>query len=776
MTDFKTTLQKLNNNLNTLREREAKYGGDVPVALLNQIADHETAIAFTKQVINGDITEAEWRKELSPLLIAINQRTDEAAVNITINIHEAPEPSPGPPNTPGWRWLVSAGVIVALIAGLVAIVNDALGIRSQLFPLPTHAPTLTATITPTPGRTPVPTPTPTITPTPLAFAPATINETLIVIATFHETGATKTEPHVKIRRAIKDAAAELGLDTLRVEIEPTELAADQREEAETLGNRYKASMVIWGEDSGVEIFVNFLDLTQPDLEDFEIEIRESQRTQIINPSSYTEFILTDLPGQITFLALSSVGKSFYLDGQYEKAVEVIKRGMATLAEDACPQGLADAYFRLGWINQEYIGDYDAAIDAYTRAIELNYQPLTWPYNNRGNAFRGQGNYETAIADYNQALAEDPTNILAYDNRGFAYYKQGDYEAAIAEFNKAIELDASYASAYNDRGLALRAQGEYDAAIADFGKAIKLGYKPLKWVYDNRGFTFYKKGDYDAAIADYTQAIELDPAYVTAYNDRAFVYYKLGDYEAAMADHNRAIELDPAYAPAYNDRGLTFRAQGDIKAAIADFSRAIELGYSPLAWVYDNRGFTFYKKGDYEAAIADYTRAIELDPTFAVAYNDRGLAYYEQGDYDSAIADYTQAIELDHAALAWPYNNRGNAHFEQGNYEAAIADYTQAIELDHDPLTWPYNSRGNAYRELGNYEAAIADYAQVIEIDPAYTFAYFNRGLTYAEMGQIEQAKVDLEQGRELEQSDSYPDWVTEELAELGVQIAPENNP
>jgi hypothetical protein len=69
LTDFKNTLLKLNTNLHTLQRREAKYSGDVPVALLNQISDHQQAIALTEQTIACDLTEAEWREALRPLNI-----------------------------------------------------------------------------------------------------------------------------------------------------------------------------------------------------------------------------------------------------------------------------------------------------------------------------------------------------------------------------------------------------------------------------------------------------------------------------------------------------------------------------------------------------------------------------------------------------------------------------------------------------------------------------------------------------------------------------------
>lgn len=142
-----------------------------------------------------------------------------------------------------------------------------------------------------------------------SFAPAADTETLIVIATFDETGTTQTESHTKIRRAIEAAARKLGLDTLRVEEDPTVLKADERQQAETLGNLHDASIIIWGEDTGVQVLVNFLKLKQPDFDPAEIRINKTQRTAVANPSAYSAFIVSDLPGQLTFLAYFAVEQS-----------------------------------------------------------------------------------------------------------------------------------------------------------------------------------------------------------------------------------------------------------------------------------------------------------------------------------------------------------------------------------------------------------------------------------------------------------------------------------
>lgn len=67
--NFRETLARLQHNLNILQEREAKHGGQSPLALLNQIEDHRQAITLTEKAIAGDLPEADWREVLKPLNI-----------------------------------------------------------------------------------------------------------------------------------------------------------------------------------------------------------------------------------------------------------------------------------------------------------------------------------------------------------------------------------------------------------------------------------------------------------------------------------------------------------------------------------------------------------------------------------------------------------------------------------------------------------------------------------------------------------------------------------
>ncbi|MEW5957176.1 MAG: SUMF1/EgtB/PvdO family nonheme iron enzyme [Chloroflexota bacterium] len=97
MMDPKQFLIKLHENLAILQEREAKYAGNTPLELRNQIKDHQQAIALTGQVIAGDLDEAGWQAALQPLLLPFYQALSHSVMAALLQAASlTPEPPPLP--------------------------------------------------------------------------------------------------------------------------------------------------------------------------------------------------------------------------------------------------------------------------------------------------------------------------------------------------------------------------------------------------------------------------------------------------------------------------------------------------------------------------------------------------------------------------------------------------------------------------------------------------------------------------------------------------------
>ena len=117
------------------------------------------------------------------------------------------------------------------------------------------------------------------------------------------------------------------------------------------------------------------------------------------------------------------------------------------------------------------GDFQAAVDDYGRAIELQADAVA--YNNRGIAYRNLKNPRRAMADFRQALVLDIDYRDAYNNLGLVLSDECAFEEAIRCFNRAIDLDPDYWYAYNHRATVLWALGRQEEARRDYDTVRRL---------------------------------------------------------------------------------------------------------------------------------------------------------------------------------------------------------------------------------------------------------------------------------------------------------------
>ena len=122
---------------------------------------------------------------------------------------------------------------------------------------------------------------------------------------------------------------------------------------------------------------------------------------------------------------------------------------------------SDAHYNLGNVLHE-VGDLDAAIASYQRALEIDRDCDT--FLNLGNAFREKGDLPSAIDNYNRALQINPEYVEAYNNLGDALKEQGKYMAAIANFKHGLKLAPEHPTLNAALGLALMSLGNLEEGI------------------------------------------------------------------------------------------------------------------------------------------------------------------------------------------------------------------------------------------------------------------------------------------------------------------------
>ena len=161
---------------------------------------------------------------------------------------------------------------------------------------------------------------------------------------------------------------------------------------------------------------------------------------------------------------------------------------------------------------------DAAIESYTRAIELspNYAEA---YVNRGIARRAKGDLEGSIEDYEKAASINPKSIAgnrfvaqAYSNRGYIKFNAMNVDDAIKDFTIAIKVDPNDDDHYYKRGLARLVNEELVQALEDLDKSISLtnpNWRRPVLAYATRGMVKLLQGKKEDAQKDFEQSIKMN---------------------------------------------------------------------------------------------------------------------------------------------------------------------------------------------------------------------------------------------------------------------------
>jgi tetratricopeptide (TPR) repeat protein len=139
---------------------------------------------------------------------------------------------------------------------------------------------------------------------------------------------------------------------------------------------------------------------------------------------------------------------------------------------------------------------DLQIGGCTAVIQsgkVNEENLSIAFLNRGNGYFAKKDYDSAIANYGQAIKLNPRSSFALHHRGGAYYFKKDYDRALADYSEAIRLNPKYFEAFNDRGLVYEAKGDFARAISDFDTAVKLN-PSFVIAQNNRDAAYKAKGE------------------------------------------------------------------------------------------------------------------------------------------------------------------------------------------------------------------------------------------------------------------------------------------
>lgn len=119
-------------------------------------------------------------------------------------------------------------------------------------------------------------------------------------------------------------------------------------------------------------------------------------------------------------------------------------------------------------------DYAGAFADLNQIIQLDPE-YHKAYYERGNLYFTLGEYQAAIENYTQAIDLQPDLYLIayYRNRGLARTQIKDYQGAITDFSHALQINPRMGEIYQQRGDARSQLGDRQGAMEDYQKAANL---------------------------------------------------------------------------------------------------------------------------------------------------------------------------------------------------------------------------------------------------------------------------------------------------------------
>jgi len=209
---------------------------------------------------------------------------------------------------------------------------------------------------------------------------------------------------------------------------------------------------------------------------------------------------------MTFDDYARQGIGFFQNQEFEKALESFKAAQnLNPGNQDIQQFIMMAEAQLSFKAQAYQA---AANEAKSRAEVMGIKVE---------------DVDKAIAENAEALKRSPNDdsikgSLAnfYYIRGLTFTSKGERAKAIADYSEAIKNNPNYPHAISKRGQEYMENSDFDKAIADFEELIRISpdYNMAKDmlgnVYMKRGMMHYQKQDCANAIPDFEKALQLKP--------------------------------------------------------------------------------------------------------------------------------------------------------------------------------------------------------------------------------------------------------------------------
>jgi tetratricopeptide (TPR) repeat protein len=350
-----------------------------------------------------------------------------------------------------------------------------------------------------------------------------------------------------------------------------------------------------------------------------------------------------------------LAQTYYLLGQFEQAEQILQTSTALDPEFAqTPMLLGDTYAAMGRPAE--------AVEAHRSAILLDpggfadqnleqrlnfYVSASQPLTNSDETGSGQAvtPIQVNISAFEEARSLYPGDLIVPRTLGRVYTRIGDYQNAIATYEQAIQMgdtSAQTALAVADLYLTLK---DYETAVAAYQHVLRMDSQNAQ-AHGNLGYVYAQLGKLDEAIQENLQVLQLTPDDYITHRNLVLLYRDSGRLDEAIRHAERMIEVTPEneLAAAYLLLGSLHEASENLAKAIEAYEQAVAatLG-SPQAL--SALGNLYLQSQRLEDALGTFEALAQLAPDDYAVRQQLAMIYWQLGRYDEALAAANQALSL-----------------------------------------------------------------------------------------------------------------------------------
>lgn len=288
--------------------------------------------------------------------------------------------------------------------------------------------------------------------------------------------------------------------------------------------------------------------------------------------------------------------------------------------------------------------------------------------------------DPTIESLTKEIEKDPQNPELYAQRGQMYYQLGGMDEAIADFEQALQLDSSnvqywhqLADAYLDYYQSYKALKTMEWAAAEFPDRIPTLLKLAE-------FQLILK-EYEGALRTLERIRKIDPLNTEMFYMFGLVFKEMGKVEQAINAFQSAVEQDADHLDAWLELAQLFAEQKN-PIALRYFDNALRIDTANVMVLHAKAYALANQFDQVEEALEIYRKISRIDPQYADAYYNAGLLLLDLDKPDEARKQFDLAVKVNPAfPEAWYY--RGVTWELLGDPASAKNDYQNALNFDPD---------------------------------------------------------------------------------------------